>query len=53
MTLSTSPYSSSFSPGMQCDQIGRFLKVYGNKFACKSSPKSLLTYGVFEKDQLL
>ena len=26
------------------DQIGQFLKVLGNKFACKSSPKTLETF---------
>ena len=31
----------------QCDQIGRFLKVLGNKFAYKSSPKRMLTFGPF------
>ena len=39
--------SHSFSPiptityslSLQCDQIGRFLKVLGNKFSFKSSPK--------------
>ena len=30
----------------QCDQIGRFLKVLGNKFALKSSQKRLLTFGL-------
>ena len=33
----------------QCDEIGRFLKVLGNKFALKSSPKILLTFGLFSK----
>ena len=33
----------------QCDQIGRFLKVLGNNFTCKSSPKRLLTFGLFWK----
>ena len=33
----------------QCDQIGRFLKVFGNKFAYKSIPKRLLTFGLFWK----
>ena len=37
----------------QCDHIGRFLKVLGNKFALKSSPKRLLTFGLFEKDQFM
>ena len=31
----------------QCDQIGRFLKVLVNKFAYKSSPKILVTFGIF------
>ena len=30
-----------------CDQIGLFLKGLGNKFAYKSSPKRLLTFGLF------
>ena len=34
---------------MQWDQIGRFLKVLGNKFAHKSSPKSFLTFGLLWK----
>ena len=33
----------------QCDQIGRILKVLGNKFAAKSSLKRLLTFGLFFK----
>ena len=33
----------------QCDQIGWFLKVLGNKFAYKSNPKRLLTFGLFCK----
>ena len=33
----------------QCDQIGRFLKVLGNKFALKSIPKRLLSFGIFWK----
>ena len=32
---------------IQCDQIGRFLKALGNKFTLKSSPKRLLTFGLF------
>ena len=28
----------------QCDQIWRFLKIVGNNFACKSSPKTLVTF---------
>ena len=31
----------------QYDQIGRFLKVLGNKCILKSSPKRLLTFGLF------
>ena len=31
----------------QCDQIGRFLKVLGNEFTYKSSPKRLLTFVPF------
>ena len=37
----------------QCDQIGRFLKVLGNKVPCKSSPnteqhfKPFVKYGTF------
>ena len=37
----------------QCDQIGRFLKVLGNKFAYKRRPKRLQTSGLFKKDQLM
>ena len=33
----------------QRDQIGRFLKILDNKFAYKSSPKRLLTFGLFWK----
>ena len=33
----------------QCDQIGRFLKVLVNKFAYKSSPKILVTFGLCRK----
>ena len=33
----------------QCDQIGQFFKVLGNKFTLKSSPKRLLTFGLFRK----
>ena len=33
----------------QCDQIGQFLKVLGNKCTYKSSPKRLLTFGLFWK----
>ena len=33
----------------QCDQIGRFLKILSNKFAYKSSPKGLVTFGQFSK----
>ena len=28
----------------KCDQIGRLLKVLGNKFAYKCSPKRLVTF---------
>ena len=35
--------------GKQCDQIGQFLKVHGNKFAYKSSPKTLVTFWAFLK----
>ena len=33
--------------GDQCDQIKRFLKVLFHKFAYKSSPKRLVTFGLF------
>ena len=33
----------------QCDQIGRFFKVLGNKFAHKISPKRLVTFGAIPK----
>ena len=33
----------------QCDQIGRFLKVFGNEFAYKRSLKILLTFGLIWK----
>ena len=33
----------------QCDHIGRFLKLVGNKFDYKSSTKSLLIFGIFWK----
>ena len=36
-----------FIPLNQCDQIGRFLKVLDNKFAYKSSPNRLMTFGAF------
>ena len=36
----------------QCDQIGRFSKVLGNKFACKSSPKHWWLFGPFWKASL-
>ena len=28
--------------GVQCDQIGQFLKVLCNKFSCNSSPNTFL-----------
>ena len=31
----------------QCDQIGRFLQVLGNKLSHKSSPNKLVTFGLF------
>ena len=34
---------------MQCDQIWRFFKVLGDKFAYKSSQKRLLTFGLVWK----
>ena len=37
----------------QCDQIGRFLKVLGNKFCFKSSPKYLVAFRLFWKTSLL
>ena len=33
----------------QCDQIGRFLKVLGNKVPCKSSQKLATILGYCEK----
>ena len=35
--------------GYHCDQIGRFLKVLGNKFAYKSSPKHYWFFELFWK----
>ena len=38
----------------QCDQIGRFLQVLGNKFDDKSSLKRLVTFwAIFEKDHFM
>ena len=37
----------------QWDQIGRFLKVLGNKFAYKSSQKHLGLLGYFEKEHFV
>ena len=37
----------------QCDQIGRFLKALDNEFALKNSPKLLLTFGLFCKNDKL
>ena len=37
-------------PPIQCDQIGRFLKVLGNNFACKNIGDFL---GSFEKYHLM
>ena len=34
-------------PRTECDKIGRFLKVLVNKFAYKSIPKRLATFGLF------
>ena len=34
---------------VQCDKIWQFLKGLANKFAYKSSPKRLLTFGLFWK----
>ena len=36
-----------FDAFLQCDQIGQFLKVFVNKFANKSSPQLLVTFGLF------
>ena len=36
-----------FDAFLQCDQIGHFLKVFVNKFANKSSPQLLVTFGLF------
>ena len=44
----STPLISMFR-GRQSDQIGRFLKVLGNKFAHKSTPKRLLTFGLLWK----
>ena len=38
-----------FRAQIQCDLIGRFLKVLVNKFAYKSSPKILVTFGLCRK----
>ena len=37
----------------QCDHNGRIWKVHDNKFANKSSPKRLATFGIIWKDQLM
>ena len=37
----------------QCDQIGRFMKVLGNRFACKSSPTSMVTFWAILKSLTL
>ena len=39
----------NFFTNNQCDKIGQFFKVLGNKFTLKSSPKRLLTFGLFRK----
>ena len=39
--------TSKFLGCPQCDQIGQFLKVLDNNFDYKSSPKRLLTFGLF------
>ena len=36
----------------QCDQIGRFFELLGNKISYKSSPKILVTFGLFKIMQL-
>ena len=47
------PFASNFRGNtddvIQCDQIGRFLKVLSDNFALKSSPKIMLTFGLFLK----
>ena len=30
----------------QCDQMGLFLQVLGNKLSCKSSPNMMVTFGL-------
>ena len=37
----------------QCDQIGRFLKVLGNKFSYKSSPSIRWPFGLFKAKKLI
>ena len=37
----------------QCDQIGRFLKVLGDKICYKSSPNNYQIFGLFWKTSLL
>ena len=37
----------------QCDQIGRFLKVLGNKISSKWSPNDCQLFGLFRKTSLL
>ena len=37
----------------QCDQIERFLKVLGNKFAYESSPKDWGLWGYFKNDNFM
>ena len=55
LTIPTVVYSyytvvhSYFNYFIQCDQIGWFFKVLCNKFAYKSSPNRLLTFGLFCK----
>ena len=38
---------------VQCDQIGRFLKVLGNRLSCKISPNDWKVFGLFWKTSLL
>ena len=36
----------SVSHHNQCDQIGQFFELLGNKFSCKSSPNIMVTFWV-------
>ena len=46
-------YEAGQQKHVQCDQIGRFLKVFGNKISSKSSPNDWQLFGLFWKTSLL